>query len=408
MKLTFRTCFHYNENTIPTRQSKVRQTLRLQNKLQWIIGLSILSVILAACGGDAAPTEVPPTQTTAPTAEAVSFDATDAPTEAPTNTPTPVLPPPTSVPLEVQLSDLPAGEYSLSMIGTLNSDIGFTTIDPGLTGTEYGVAAGGSNVSGPYEFALWTDILTDGTVEDTTARIVFNIPASAGAGDYPVVALDAMSSPDDVGVGIETGFGTQRYATDATGTLTILANEGVGGVFTGEFEVTVGDADGNTTLVNGRASAIGFNAQESGELVISGAIEASPSIEETIYSLVFDTSTAGNRDWRLDMVAINTETSPYIVQHNIFMSPNIAAGTYDIIPISTSLDARPEDVPVTAYVEIFNPQDGTRTQGMDVSGTIEILPIRDTFTATFTLTYMFEEEEVTATGGAFNLFKPNG
>jgi hypothetical protein len=406
MKLTFQGCFHYNDDNIHTRKSEVRQTLRLQNKLQWIIGLSILSVILVACGGDAPTDAPPPTETTA--AEVVSFGATDAPTLEPTNTPTPVLPPPTAVPLEVQLSDLPAGEYSLSMIGTLNSDIGFTAFDPGLTGTEYGIAAGGSNLNGPYEFALWTDIVTDGTVEDTTARIIFNIPASAEAGEYDVVGLDAMSSPDDIGVGIETGFVTQRFASDATGTLTIIANEGVGGVFTGEFEVTVGDADGNTTLATGRASAIGFEAEESGELIITGAIEASPSIEETIYSLVYDTSTASNNDWRLDMVAINTETNPYIIQHNIYLSPNIAAGTYEIEPSSSSLDARPENILATAYVEIFNPQDGTRSQAMDVSGTIEILPIRDTFTATFTLNYTINEgEEVTATGGAFNLFKPN-
>lgn len=361
-----------------------------------------------ACGGDAtqeAPTTVP--ATSAPTSDALAFSATEEPTIEPTYTPTPILPPPTTIPLELQLGDLTAGEYSLSMIGAINSDIGFTPFDPGLTGTEYRVATGGTNLNGPYEFALWTDILTDGTVEDTTARIAFILPTSLETGTYDVVGQDAMTNADDIGVSIETGFSDQRFSTDATGTLNILANEGVGGVFTGEFEVTVGDAEGNTILATGRASAIGFSAEESGELTISGALDVAPTLAETIYSLVLDTSTASNNDWRLDMVAINTESNPYIIQHKIYMRPNISAGTYEIAPIMSTINARPDDVAVTAYVELFNANDGTQIIAENISGTIEILPIRDTFAATFTLNYTINEgEEVTATGGAFNMFKP--
>jgi hypothetical protein len=376
--------------------------LRNQLFFKLTLGLIISALVLTACGGDAPPATNEPEET-------MSFLATDAPIIEPTITPSPVQSPPTVVPLDVQLGDLPAGKYSLSMLGALNSDIGFTPFDKGLRGADYKLAANGTNLDGPYEFMLWTDILTDGTTDDTTAQVVFTFPASVEAGTYEVVGRDAMVNPTDIGIEIITGFQSQRFGTNATGTINVVANGGVGGVFSGEFEVTVGDEAGNTILATGRASAIGFVPQEAGELVISGALEIAPSPDEVIYTIARDTSSTANNDWRLDMIAINTETNPYIIQHRLYMVPNIAQGTYEIQPRLSPIDSRPEDLDVTAYVELFNPQDGTKIEATDISGTLEVISTRDTFTATFTLTYNIDEgQQVIADGGAFYLYKPAG
>lgn len=381
--------------------------MRNQSLFKLTLGLLISALMLTACGGDAPPNT--PTATDEPE-EPASFLATEVPTIEPTITPSPALPPPTAVPLEVQLGDLSAGQYTFSMLGALNSDIGFTPFDTGLDGADYGLARNGTNLDGPYEFALWTDILTDGTTEDTTARIVFTLPAQIDAGTYDVVGRDAMTNPDDIGVEIMTGFDTQRFGTDATGTINIVANGGVGGVFSGEFEVTIGDAEGNTILATGRASAIGFTPEEAGELIISGALDVAPAPDELIYLLANDTTTMSNHDWRLDLTAINTETNPYIIQHRLYMVPNISVGTYEIQPRFSVADTRPEDVDVTAYVELFNAQNGLIIEAIDITGTLEVIAIRDSFTATFTLTYNIGDEEdeqiVTVEGGAFYMFKP--
>lgn len=384
--------------------------MRIQSLFKWTLGLLISALVLTACGGDApADNSTATTNQVAEPEETVSFLATDAPTIEPTMTPSPVLPPPTAVPLDVQLGDIAAGQYSLSMLGAMNSDIGFTPFDTGLDGADYRLALNGTNLGGPYEFALWTDILNDGTTEDTTAQIVFTLPASIEAGTYEVVGRDAMVNPNDIGVEIVTGFQSQRFGADASGTIDIIANGGVGGVFSGEFDVSVGDVAGNTILANGRASAIGFSPQEAGELALSGAIELVPLPEEIIYTLARDRSTAANNDWRLDMIAINNATNPYIIQHRLYMKPNIEQGTYDIQPSMSLLDARPEEVDVTAYVELFNSQDGTKVEVTDISGTLEVVAVRDSFTATFTLTYTLDEEQsVTAEGGAFYMYKPAG
>ena len=95
------------------------------------------------------------------------------------------------------------------------------------------------------------------------------------------------------------------------------------------------------------------------------------------------------------------------------MMPNIAQGTYEIQPSMSQIDVRPEDLDVTAYVELFNTEDGTRIEATDISGTLDVVAIRDTFTATFMLTYNIDEEQeqeqqVTAEGGAFYMYKPAG
>jgi len=383
--------------------------LRNQSLLKLTLGLFISALLLSACGSDAPP-NTPIVTVTSETEESASFLATEAPTIVPTVTPSPALPPPTAVPLDLQLGDLSAGQYTFSMLGAMSSDIGFTPFDTGLDGSDYGLARNGTNLDGPYEFALWTDILTDGTTEDTTAQIVFTLPAEVDAGTYDVVGRDAMVNPDDIGVEILTGFGTQRYGTDATGTITIVVNGGVGGVFSGEFEVNVGDEDGNTILANGRASAIGFAPEEAGELIISGALDVVPSSDELIYLLANDTTTMSNHDWRLDLTAVNTDTNPYIIQHRLYMTPNISQGTYEIQPHFSSANTRPEDVDVTAYVELFDTTNGTIIEATDITGTLEVIAIRDSFTATFTLTYNIGDEEdvqeVTVEGGAFYMYKP--
>jgi len=387
--------------------------LRLQSLLKWTITLCMASLLLVACGGGDSPAPEDnntdaDNQTESQNAdETVVFMPTDAPTVEPTATPTAALPPPTAVPLEVQFGDLPAGQYSLSLVGAMNSDIGFTPFDTGLTGVDYKLGPNGTNLDGPYQVSLWTDILTDGTTDDTTAQIKFTMPASAESGTFNVVGQDAKVNPSDIGVEIETGFGSQRFAASASGTLNILVNSGVAGVFTGEFEVTVGDEAGNTVLATGRASAIQFVPQETAELVLSGAIEDAPTADQLVYSLGVDSSTAANNDWRLDVVTQPTENNPYIIQHRIYMRPNIGAGTYDVTTRVSELDARPEDRDVTAYVELFNANDGTQIIPESVSGTLEVLPLRDSFSATFTLTYTIAEgETVTATAGAYYLFKP--
>ena len=377
--------------------------LRIKLLFKLTLGFLLSALFLSACGGDASPTPTAINETE----EAVSFLATTAPTIAVSVTPSPVIPPPTVIPLDLQLGDMSVGEYSFSMLGALNSDIGFTPFDTGLDGADYELALGGTNLSGPYEFALWSDILTDGTTDDSTAKILFTIPASAEAGTYEVVGRDAMVNADDIGVEIITGFVTQRFGTDATGTLTILANGGVGGVFTGEFEVSVGDDAGNTIIANGRASAIGFTPQESGELVISGAVDAAPSSDEIIYLLANDTTTASNNDWRIDLTAVNSAGNPYIIQHRLYMTPNISQGTYDIQTRASVNDARPNNVDVTAYVELYNTTDGTTIEATDVTGTLEVIDIRDTFTATFTLSYKIgEDQDVSVEGGVFYMNKP--
>ena len=386
--------------------------MRLQSLLKWTITLCVASLILVACGGDnttpdETDTDSQTTNQSQNTDATVVFMPTDVPTVEPTATPTAALPPPTAVPLEVQYGDLPAGQYSLSLVGAMNSDIGFTPFDTGLTGTEYELAPNGTNLDGPYQMSLWTDILTDGTTDDTTARIIFTLPVSAESGTFEVVGRDAMVNPTDIGVEIETGFGTQRFAASASGTINILANSGVAGVFTGEFEITVGDEAGNTILATGRASAIPFVPQETAELVLSGTIEDTPTLDQLVYSLGVDSSTAANNDWRLDVVTQPTENNPYIIQHRIYMRPNIGAGTYEVTARVSELDARPEDRDATAYVELFNPTDGTQVIAELVSGTLEVLPLRDSFSATFTLTYTIAEDEtVTVTAGAYYLFKP--
>lgn len=396
--------------------------MRLQSLFKLTLGLTVIAMVLTACGGDA-PTDEPTAESqTADDQPTAEFLATDAPTLEPTITPSPNLPPPTPVPLDVQLGDLPAGEYTLSMVGALNSDIGFTPFDTGLTGADYDIAAGGTNLNGPYTFALWTDILTDGTTEDTTARIVFTLPASAEAGSYQVVGRDAMSNPDDIGVEVVTGFQSQRFAANATGTLDIVANGGAGGVFTGEFEVTVGDDAGNTILANGRASAIGFNGDETAELTLSGGINVSPPPENLGYTLS-RLDTASNNDWQLEVAVPSDQSNPYVVLHRFYMTPNISIGTYDVQPRGPELDVRPEDVDVTVYVEIIDTTNGTRERATDITGTLEVVDIRNTFTATFTLNYVTplwettnEEgetitvggEAVVAEGGVFYMFKPAG
>ena len=376
--------------------------MRIKSLFKWTLGLFVFAMFLTACDS--------PAETPTPTSQAeefASFLATTVPTVPPPITPSPVLPPPTAVPLDVQLGDMSAGDYSLSMLGVLNSDIGFTPFDTGIDAAGYGLSQGGTNLNGPYEFGLWTDILSDGTTDDTTARIIFTLPASLEAGSYEVVGRDEMSNPNDIGVEIATGFFSQRFGSNATGTMTIVANGGVGGVFSGEFEVTVGDEAGNTILANGRASAIGFTPEEAGELILSGAIDAAPSSDELIYLLAHDTSTAANNDWRIDVATVNTPTNPYIIQHRLYMPPNIAQGTYDIEPRSSLLDARSEDVDVSAYVELFNTEDGTIIEATDITGTLEVINIRDTFTATFTMTYTIgEEQAVSAEGGVFYMYKP--
>lgn len=390
--------------------------MHLQPLLKLTIGLCILSVVLVACdSGDPTPEPEPTVDAeaqTQPTEQPIidSFTVSDTPDMRPTATQTPPPPPPTEVPLDVQFADLPAGDYSLSMVGALNSDIGFTPFDPGLSGTSYRVTTTGTNRGGPYEFSLWTDILTDGTTDDTTARIRFVLPATAEAGTYEVVGLDAMTNPTDIGVEIVTAFESQRFGSTASGTMNIVNNGGVGGVFTGEFEVTVGDDEGNTILATGRASAIPFTAEESAELTITGAIEANPTLNELIYSLGRGSITAGNNDWVLDITTTPTENNPYIIQHRFFMRPEISVGTFDVAPRVSELDLRPENMDVTAYVEMYNPNDGTQLIPTNVSGTLEVLPGRDSFSATFTLTYTVGEgdaaETATATGGAYYLFKP--
>jgi len=376
--------------------------LRIQMLFKLTLGFLISALFLTACGGDA-PTPTPTSQAE----EFASFLATTVPTVPPPITPSPVLPPPTAVPLELQLGDMSAGEYTFSLLGALNSDLGFTPIYEGIDAVSYALAQGGTNLNGPYEFILWTDILTDGTTEDTTAQIVFTLPASLEADTYEVVGRDVMANPNDIGVEIVTGLATQRFGADASGTLTIVANGGVGGVFSGEFEVTVGDDAGNTVLASGRASAIGFKPQESAELIISGALDAAPSPDELIYLLAHDTSTVSNNDWRIDVATVNTPTNPYIIQHRLYMSPNIAQGSYDIQPRASLNDARPEEVDVTAYVELFNTEDGMIIEATDITGTLEVINIRDTFTATFTLTYKIDEEqEVSVEGGVFYMNKP--
>jgi len=387
--------------------------LRLQPLLKLTIGLCVALIVLVACGGEATTenTTDAENQTADPT-ETIVFLPTDASTVEPTATNTPALPPPTDVPLAVQFGDLPAGQYSFSMVGVLNSDIGFTPFDVGLNGVEYRLAPNGTNNDGPYEVVMWSDILTDGTTEDTTARIIFTLPASAESGTFEVVGRDAMTNPTDIGVEVVTGFGTQRFGTTASGTINILFNSGVGGVFTGEYEVTIGDDAGNTLLATGRASAIQFLPQESIDLTLSGALELVATTGELIYSLGADSSTAANNDWRLEVTSINSETNPYIISHRLHIRPNLAVGTYEITPRVSELDARPEDLDVTGYVELFNTTDGTQIIPEDVTGTLEVLPIRDSFSATFTLTYTIGEDEegnpqtVTATAGTYYLFKP--
>lgn len=381
--------------------------MHLQSLFKLILALVLGGLLLVACGGDA-PADNPTAESQnvdpEPTTE---FLATDAPTEVPTLTPSPVLPPPTAIPLDVQLSDLPAGQYNLSMTGALNSDIGFTSPDEGLTGATYDVASNGTNLDGPFEFALWTDILTDGTTEDTTARVLFTIPASIEAGTYDVVARDALTSSDAVGVEVVTGQITQRFASNAAGTITIVSNGGAGGVFSGEFEVSVGDDAGNTILANGRASAIPFTAEEAAELTVSGAIELMPLPENLAFTLARDGNTTTGNDWRLDVAVANSDTNPHIISHRIYMTPNIPLGTYEIQSRQSPNDARPNDVDVTAFVEVFNTEEGTRVEATDISGTLEVVNIRDKFTATFTLTYsIVEGETITAEGGAFYMFKP--
>jgi len=392
--------------------------LHLQSLIKLTLGFTISALLLTACGGDAPPaTAENQAVDNEPT---VAFLATDAPTLQPTITPSPNLPPPTAIPLEVQLGDLAAGEYTLSMVGALNSDIGFTPLDTGMTGADYDLALNGTNLDGPFEFSLWTDILTDGTTDDTTARIIFTLPASITEGTHEVVGLDAMTA-NDIGVEVITGQSSQRFGASATGTINIVANGGAGGVFSGEFEVSVGDDAGNTILANGRASAIGFTPEESAELIISGAINVVPQPQEISYTLAKDNSTAANNDWRLEVAVVNNETNPYVVIHRIYMTPNIALGTYDILPRKSELDARPNDLDAVAYIEIIDTSAGTRGSATEISGTLEVIDIRDSFTATFTLTYKTPEfettnedgetviiggEEVTAEGGVFYLFKP--
>jgi hypothetical protein len=378
--------------------------LRIQSLFKLAFGLLISVLLLTACGGDE-PANTP-TATNEPK-ESSSFLATEVPTLAPTITPSPALPPPTPVPFELQLGDMPAGEYSLSMLGAVNSAIGFTPFDIGQDGTDYLVTRNGTNQDGPYDFVLWTDILADGTSEDTIARIVFTIPASLEAGTYEVVGRDEMVNPTDVGVMVISAFNNQRFSASATGTLSIVANGGVDGVFSGEFEVTVGDEDGNTILAEGRASAIEFTPIEATELVISGAIEAAPSPDEIIYSFGNDTSVVVSNDWRFNVSTINTETNPYIIHHSLYMKPKIAPGTYVIQPRFSELDARADDVDVTAYVELYDPTDGTTIEATDITGTLEVISVRNRFTATFTITYNLDEEQsVTVEGGALYMHKP--
>lgn len=390
--------------------------MRLQSLLKLTIGFCVASLILTACdsGGDTPPEENADADSQVVTpAETAVFLPTDAPTVEPTATNTPALPPPTAVPLELQFDDLSAGQYSFSMVGALSTDIGFTPFDVGLAGVEYKLAPNGTNQDGPYQVELWSDILTDGTTEDTTARIIFILPASVGSGTVTVIGRDQMTSPTDVGVEIVTGFGTQRFGTTATGSINIIANGGVAGVFTAEFnELAISDEAGNTILASGRTSAIPFRPQETADLTLSGAIEYVPSFDQLIYALSADTGTAANNDWRLDVTAINTEDIPYIIQHRLHIRPNLSAGTYEITPRVSELDARPEDLDATGYVELFNVNDGTQIIPEDVTGTLEVLPIRDSFSATFTLTYTIGEDEegnpqtVTATAGAYYLYKP--
>lgn len=394
--------------------------MHLQSLVKLTSGLAISILVLSACGGDAAPTDTPATNNQAVEEQpTVEFLATDAPTLEPTVTPSPDLPPPTPVPLEVQLGDLPAGEYTVSLAGVLNSDIGFTPFDTGMTGADYDLAIGGTNLTGPFEFALWTDILTDGTTDDTTAKVIFTVPASAEAGTYDVVGRDAMVNPDDIGVEVVTGFLSQRFAADATGTINIVANGGAGGVFTGEFEITVGDEAGNVILAQGRASAIGFSPQESAEVNISGGLTLSPSADNISYTLS-SINSAANVDWQLDLAIPSDADNPFVVLNRIYMKPNISLGTYDIQPRVSELDARPETVDVAAYVELFNTQDGSRIEATDISGTLEVVSVRDSFTATLTLTYTMPDTEITnpagetvtvggditTEAGVFYMFKP--
>lgn len=381
--------------------------MRQFKHIKLTLSLGIIALIVVACGGDNNDqTNATASSDNPDTTQEVTFLATDAPTIQPSITPSPPLPAPTDIPLDEQLPDLRAGQYSLSLAGAINSDIGYTPFDTGQSGVVYTIAPGGSNDSGPYQLILWTDILTDGTTEDTTAQLILTFPPTIGAGDHSVVAKDATTDPNAVTVELVTGLYEQRFAVNANGTLTVVSNGGVGGVFSGEFEVTVGDDGGNTVLASGRASAIGFIPIESADLTLSGAIIASPSPELVLFALSWDRTTSGNNDWRLDITLANSEQNPLIIQHRIYMTPGIAPGTYDIAPRRSELDARPEDLNATAHVEIFNTSDGSQVEVTDISGTLEVATLRDFFTATFTLTYTTPDGEVTAVGGGYNLYRP--
>lgn len=368
-----------------------------------LILILIFMLVLAGCGGGQAEVLVQPTF--APT-EAVSFLMTSTPMP-PTSTATriPPLPAPTEINLESLLPDLRAGQYSLTLAGVINSNMGFTPPGEGFRAVTYQPLAFGTNTEGPFQLTLWTDLLTDGTTNDTNAQVIFTFPALE-AGTYDIVGQDVLNAPNQVGVEVVSGEGISRFATQALGKMTIVANDGFGGVFSGEFEATVSDASGNAVIVSGRASGIPLLPLPSAEVALAGAVTLNPTIDELFFNLAPDQTSSANDDWRLDVSIVTSETNPFIIQHQIFMIPNIVAGTYDIKPPNSPLDARSAEVDVTARVEIYDTRDGTQVEITDIEGTLTIEPLRDVFTATFTLTYNTPDGEVTATGGAYNLLRP--